>query len=242
VTRADDDHTWFTSTDIKLLLCLAAPRIGPRKLGHFFVACAETLLRGRPPADRSTAHLPAIRTALDGAALPDGLPQLLRDQARADEQHLSRLVDGTADRRRLRHHVRDQSDSAIASALLADALGETETWRWWGTVTDVGPEGWALFRAFDLRRDEIVAAHLPHLRDIAGNPFRPVAFDPAWRTEAVVGLARGMYESRDFAPMPVLADALEDAGCADPDVLAHCRTPGLHVRGCWVVDLVLGKS
>jgi hypothetical protein len=75
-------------------------------------------------------------------------------------------------------------------------------------------------------------------------PFRPglCAGDPSWRTEAVVGLARGMAESRDFAAMPVLADALEDAGCADPAILAHCREPGPHVRGCWVVDLVLGKG
>ncbi len=80
------------------------------------------------------------------------------------------------------------------------------------------------------------------IRDIFGNPFRPVAFSPAWRTEAVVALARGMYEARDFAPMPVLADALDDAGCDHPDVLAHCRNPGPHVRGCWVVDLVLGKA
>jgi hypothetical protein len=78
--------------------------------------------------------------------------------------------------------------------------------------------------------------------DVFGNPFHPVALDPSWRTEAVVGLARGMYESRDFAPMPVLADALEDAGCADAAILAHCRGEGPHVRGCWVVDLVLGKS
>jgi hypothetical protein len=80
-------------------------------------------------------------------------------------------------------------------------------------------------------------------RDIFGNPFHPVAFDQSWRTSAAVGLARAMYESRDFAAMPVLADALEEAGCDRPDVLAHCRDPhGVHVRGCWVVDLVLGKS
>ncbi|HYH63710.1 MAG TPA: hypothetical protein VD866_03335 [Urbifossiella sp.] len=85
----------------------------------------------------------------------------------------------------------------------------------------------------------VARCHL--IRDIFGNPFAPVAFDPSWRTEAVVGLSRGMYEARDFAPMPVLADALEDAGCAHPDVLAHCRG-GPHVRGCWVVDLVLGKA
>ena len=80
------------------------------------------------------------------------------------------------------------------------------------------------------------------LRDIFGNPFRPVAFDPAWRTEAVVGLARGAYEDRAFDRLPALADALEDAGCADADILSHCRSAGSHVRGCWVVDLLLGKT
>jgi hypothetical protein len=80
------------------------------------------------------------------------------------------------------------------------------------------------------------------MKDIFGNPFRPVAFDPAWRTEAAIGLAGRMYESRDFSAMPILADALEEAGCDVADVLAHCRGPGPHVRGCWVVDHVLGKG
>ena len=67
-------------------------------------------------------------------------------------------------------------------------------------------------------------------------------FDPSWRTSTAVGLARTMHESRDFAAMPILADALEEAGCDRPDVLAHCRADTPHVRGCWVVDLVLGRS
>jgi hypothetical protein len=79
-------------------------------------------------------------------------------------------------------------------------------------------------------------------REIAG-PAEPVAFDPGWRTSTAVALARGMYDGRDFVPMPVLADALQDAGCEDEAVLGHCRDPqAAHVRGCWVVDLVLGKS
>jgi hypothetical protein len=69
-----------------------------------------------------------------------------------------------------------------------------------------------------------------------------VTFDPAWRTSTAVALAEGMYTDRAFDRHPVLADALEDAGCDSADVLAHCRGDGLHVRGCWVVDLVLGKS
>jgi hypothetical protein len=80
------------------------------------------------------------------------------------------------------------------------------------------------------------------LRDIFGDPFRPVAFDASWRTDTALSLARVMYESRDFAAMPILADALQDAGCENADVLDHCRGNGVHVRGCWVVDLVLGKS
>jgi hypothetical protein len=80
-------------------------------------------------------------------------------------------------------------------------------------------------------------------RDILGNPFRPVAFDPDWRTSTALALAKQMYDSRDFSAMPILADALQDAGCENDDVLTHCRDAnGVHVRGCWVVDLVLGKS
>ncbi len=81
------------------------------------------------------------------------------------------------------------------------------------------------------------------LHDIFGNPFRPVAFSAEWRTDTAVSLARGMYESRDFSAMPILADALQDADCDNDDVLNHCREANqVHVRGCWVVDLVLGKA
>ena len=81
------------------------------------------------------------------------------------------------------------------------------------------------------------------LRDVFGNPFRPVAFAPEWRTDTAVALARTMYESRDFGAMPILADALQDAGCDSDEILTHCRDPKhTHVRGCWVTDLVLGKA
>ena len=80
------------------------------------------------------------------------------------------------------------------------------------------------------------------VRDIFGNPFRPVAFDPRWRTADVMGLARAIYDEGAFDRLPLLADALMDAGCEDEQVLGHCRSAGPHVRGCWVVDLVLGKE
>ena len=80
------------------------------------------------------------------------------------------------------------------------------------------------------------------VRDIFGNPFRPVSFSRECRTSTAVALAKQMYDSRDFSAMPILADALQDAGCDNADILDHCRGPGPHVRGCWVVDLVLGKE
>lgn len=90
------------------------------------------------------------------------------------------------------------------------------------------------------REEELGQARL--VRDIFGNPFRTVAFDPRWRTSDVVGLARAVYDDSVFERLPVLADALMDAGCEDEQVISHCRGDGPHVRGCWVVDLILGKE
>jgi len=83
------------------------------------------------------------------------------------------------------------------------------------------------------------------LREIIGNPFRSVAIDPAWlawKDATVRNLAEAVYEERAFTDLPVLADALEEAGCTNQDIVNHCRGPGPHLRGCWVVDLVLGKQ
>lgn len=79
------------------------------------------------------------------------------------------------------------------------------------------------------------------LRDIVGDPFEPVTFDPAWVSPLAVDLARGIYDGDAFDRLPVLADALEEAGCADTRLLTHCRSGGTHVRGCWAVDGVLGR-
>jgi hypothetical protein len=80
------------------------------------------------------------------------------------------------------------------------------------------------------------------LREILGHPFRPVGFDSSWRTPTVLALARTTYEERAFEHLPILADALEEAGCSNKELLAHCRGPGPHVLGCWVLDLVLGQE
>jgi hypothetical protein len=91
-------------------------------------------------------------------------------------------------------------------------------------------------------------AQVALLRDVLGNPFRPMSLSPSWRTPDVLALAQAAYDNRilpagtlEPARLALLADALEDAGCTDPNILGHLRGPGVHVRGCWAVDLLLGK-
>src|SRR5262249_30509490 len=87
------------------------------------------------------------------------------------------------------------------------------------------------------------------LREVFGNPFQPGTIDPAWRTPTVQSLSQGAYSERilpvgklNKQRLAILADALEEAGCTSADLLSHLRSPGPHVRGCWALDLVLGKE
>ncbi|MDI3290167.1 hypothetical protein [Polyangium sp. 15x6] len=80
------------------------------------------------------------------------------------------------------------------------------------------------------------------LRCIFGNPFRPIVAEPAWRTPEVVALARAIHDDKAFDRLVVLADALADAGCNEKSILVHGRSKAGHARGCWVVDLVLGRT
>jgi hypothetical protein len=110
------------------------------------------------------------------------------------------------------------------------------------------PEGFAAFcsaladAARAGKRSEMWGWQAKMLRDVFGNPFRPVKLDPAWRSRNVVDLARGIYGDRAFDRMPILADSLEESGCTSVTILEHCRRGPVHVRGCWVVDLLLEKS
>jgi hypothetical protein len=111
----------------------------------------------------------------------------------------------------------------------------------WAAVA--GSASYLLFRAEgEAASAEERQAQSAFLRDIFGNPFRPVVLAPAWLTPDVIGLARALYEERAFGQLPVLGDALEEAGCAAEPILEHCRQGGEHVRGCWVVDAVLGQK
>ena len=131
--------------------------------------------------------------------------------------------------------------AAYESRARAAALSsQRRSFRLWKRGPKLSAEEYSAAHATGAAAEKQAFCH--RIRDIVGNPFRPAAFAPEWRTDTEAALAAQMYESRDFAAMPILADALQDAGCDSADILDHCRGPGPHVRGCWVVDLVLGKE
>jgi hypothetical protein len=102
---------------------------------------------------------------------------------------------------------------------------------------------WAARATGNLRQESAAQAEL--LRDVFGDCFSPVVVQPswlAWHDGTVRRMATAIYEDRAFEQLPILADALEDAGCDNADILNHCRQPCVHVRGCWVLDLLLGKQ
>jgi len=107
----------------------------------------------------------------------------------------------------------------------------------WILAGDSGP-----IDLFGPKRMAEAAQQSEILRDIVGNSFCPVTLIPSWLTSTVVYLARGIYIDRAFDRMPILADALQDAGCDNQGILNHCRQPGFHCRGCWPLDLILGKQ
>lgn len=141
----------------------------------------------------------------------------------------------------------DYAASAAANAVSEDASAETNADAASFTAaeaadTDDDPADETMWMAERLRQAAL-------LLDIFGSPLRPMSFHPIWATDTVRDLAQTIYEDRalpsghlDNRRMSLLADALEKAGCHDADILGHCRQKSPHVRGCWVVDAVLGRQ
>jgi hypothetical protein len=221
---------WLACGDLQLLEWALARVRSTRKWSLLFLACLD------PLASYLTAESNEIMTALSRTAEGRGSrAELDRAYKQAWAAHWRSKspvewprawIEESANAAARRAARYDQRHNACMAVMLC-----TET----------------LCRAAD--RESLIAVsqqanhrHLCLIRDIFGNPFRPVAFSPEWRTGTAVSLAHQMYESREFSAMPILADALQDAGCNNEDILNHCRGSGPHVRGCWVVDLVLGKE
>jgi hypothetical protein len=227
-----NEKRWLASVELMPMLKFLRGKAGTRTVRLFAVACCRRIWHLLTD-DQTRQAVEVAEGYADGQAPPEQREVDLSTRggmavnaclAVAGGDPGSRWVTGLA-------LVAEQTAIAAADA----ALG--------GTRHEVDVAAWEA--AFDAE----LAAQCCVLRDIVGNPFRPVTVSPACLTPQVVALARAAYDQRDLpagtldpARLAVLADALEEAGCTDQTVLDHLRGPGPHVRGCWAVDLLLGKG
>ncbi|MDB5310208.1 MAG: hypothetical protein JWO38_4410 [Gemmataceae bacterium] len=219
------DGEWLAATEPAPMLEYLRGKASDRKLRLFAVACCRRiwhLLRH----DWS-------KEAVDVAEMnEDGLVDALVVEGRADqaEQAIGRVA--------LRSQVDEYAATAAAWAVAFDPDRRCRAFEPAAVAAGMaaGPGDWTLGRDREFTRQCGV------LRCLFGNPFRPVVLARSWLTPTVVSLAEVIYEGRAFDRLPILADALQDAGCDNEDVLGHCRGPGPHARGCFVVDLLLGKG
>ncbi len=246
---SEDD--WSACTDPQLMLMLLRSRglATERKLRLFACGCCRRIWDRFPhPFNRDLVV--EVEDHPDGRFEDEDLQAAARASSSVETECRGRPAYWVAKALGRGFYKMTAFESAALVACKAMALDDQE----YGHRVEVG-FFWSVPRGTVADREDVslpapvpaavqveATAQAGLLREVFGNPFRPVNFEGEWRTEAVVALARGMYESRDFTVMPVLADALEDAGCTNNDILSHCRSDGPHVRGCFVVDAVLGNT
>ena len=138
-------------------------------------------------------------------------------------------------------------DVRAAQQYNTPALSHAPIWGLFVVPVDGGIQCWNLAKPVTTSEEWPLYTHL--LRCVFGNPFRPLSMNTTWLTPSVIGLAQSAYDERimpsgelDTDRLAVLSDALEEAGCDSEDILNHLRGSAPHVRGCWVVDLLLGKE
>jgi hypothetical protein len=222
-----DERGWLGRADPQKMLESLRGKASDRKLRLFAVACCRMMwaqLRDQP-----------IRRLVEQAErFADGM-------ATADELRAARsAAEGVLEGWRTVGAPLERPFHTHAALVVADVPIDPLRLCGPGSVTAM-----SVYRARAARR----AGQRAMLRDILGNPFRPVTLDPSWLTPDVLSLAQAAYENRtlpagtlDPTRLALLADALTDAGCTDENILGHLRGEGPHVRGCFAVDLVLGRE
>jgi hypothetical protein len=222
------EEQWRACADAQAMLEFVRGKASERKLRLFAVACVRRVWHlladaaGRRVAEQAETYAdgggrrPAVAVGGTG-------PDPRETAAKAARFTAARVPLAAA------CGAASEAADAVAEEFIAEAQSEADE---------------VLLAAAEAgRREEGWQAHLA--RCVFGNPFRPVAFDPAfrqWNSGTPVKLAQEMYESRDFSKAPLLADMLEDAGVSDAQLLGHLRSPGPHARGCFAIDLILEKT
>jgi hypothetical protein len=248
--EAMTEAEWLASKDPEKMLLAIRDSVSERKMRLFALACCRRIWdRITDPRCRAAVEF-AERFVEVGVTRRKGRPAVVKAARQACREaddagyhsqnrpdHPARMIDVNAFHAAL---ATVEGSAWFAAHLACGFSANTVGWEW---IRDnqTEPFDWnPAAKEAEFRRQ------IPLLRDIFGDPFhppRPVSsMTLAWDNGTVLKLAQSIYDERAFDRMPILADALEDAGCGDADILRHCREPGEHVRGCWVIDLLLGKE
>lgn len=206
---------WNECTDPQRLLEFLRGKVSDRKLQMFAVACCRRL---GPTLDHDQETFEVAEQRADGLLTPEAFLDAWWDACEAHDE-AKRLRD-----------LRNTVFGAALGVVWSDA-----------TVDDLTDGAAGICGAARMSTEKTLLVEI--LRDLIGpSTFRAGALDPAWLTTPVTALAESIYNERAFDRLPLLADALEEAGCTCQEILAHCREPRPHARGCWVVDLLLAKE
>lgn len=247
-----NEAEWLASTDPQPMLQFLHGKASSRKFRLFAIACCRRVWRWLSD-ERSRKAMEVSERYAEGEA--DAL-ELLKA---ADEAGTAAEMIENAFRRGGSHAVTVNAAVAVSQGI---ATAEERTMLFpyeWGPLFGFDVVAAAIaagkFAAFAVAGSDRQFTQAKHetereaqaslVRCIFGPISHPTSLDPAWLSwndGTVRKLAQASYDERAFDHLPILADALEEAGCTDADILSHCRQPGEHVRGCWVVDLLLGKS
>ena len=207
------ESEWLQSTEPQPMLEFLRDKTSERKLRLFAVACVRGIFWWQLSDPTRKRAVEVAENVADDKGTKDELGSAYCDA------------------------VVNYRDANLAGCAARDTASPLA----WDAGTDV-----LLSMRAAVRRGELDAATIAYgihvIRCSFGNPLRPVTFSPSWLTPTVVALASTIYDERAFDRLPILADALEDAGCTDRAILDHLRGPGPHVRGCFALDLVLEKS
>jgi hypothetical protein len=223
VEEAMTEAEWLGCMEPRTMLTHLGTKAGARKVRLYACAFANHLSRFLHD-ERSRRAIDVAEQFADGRVTRSDLISAFRS-AREVRESLEAFGGG-----------RMEQAAAHAACDAANLI--------WDLEPDIGRAmasadlAWSINGAMRVARCEL-------LLDVFGNPFRSVAVVSglcSWNDSAIPKLAGAVYDQRAFDRLPILADALEDVGCTDRAILDHCRGPGPHVRGCWVVDRILGKS
>jgi hypothetical protein len=241
-----NEEQWLSGNDPKPMLEFLRGKASDRKLRLFKSACCRRIWH-LLTEDRSRKAIEAVEAFSDGELSTESFEAASQD-GRAAYYDLNEILRETGTSRMLqarlfaanaacgatydaypRYNIDACSYAVSTSESVGDAIGHS---------TDY-------ISKYTVKKAEELKGHAVILRDIVGNPFRPVALGSSWlkwNDGTVVRLAQGVYDDRAFDLLPILTDALEEAGCLSEELLAHLRSNGPHVRGCWALDLILGKE